>query len=85
MVAAGRKDGGKETMMSANYVHAKVFRMKWSREQVLSEARGRTKELYTDNPKRVQEMLAGLLAEAGWSEDEFIDALCQDVIRKGVH
>ena len=54
---------------------------KWPRTRVLSEARKRTKELFTDNSKRIQAMLADLIAEAGWTEDEFIDALCSDVIQ----
>ena len=58
---------------------------KWSREKVIREARLRTRELFTDNSRRVQVMLAKLLEEAGWSEDEFIDALCQDVIKNGSH
>lgn len=58
-----------------------VLNPKWSSERVLAEARRRTKELF--NPKGTQKMLDGLLKEAGWSSDEFIDALCQDVIRKG--
>ena len=56
---------------------------KWTQEQVLREARKRTKELFTDNSKKIQTMLANLMVEAGWSEEEFIDALCQDVITKG--
>lgn len=58
---------------------------KWTEERVLAEARRRTKELFTDNSKRVQLMLAHLLVEAGWSEEDFIDALCQDAIRRGTH
>lgn len=58
---------------------------KWSEERVLSEARRRTKELFTDNPKKVQLMLAHLMVESGWTDEEFIEALCKDTIRKGTH
>lgn len=54
---------------------------KWGTARILKEARTRTKELF--NPKAVATMLQGLLEEAGWTEDEFMDALCQDVIKKG--
>lgn len=54
---------------------------KWSSSRVLAEARVRTKELF--NPKAVAGMLQELLKEAGWSEDEFMDALCKDIIKKG--
>lgn len=56
---------------------------RWSKDQVLSEARRRTKDEFSQ--RGTAKMLAELLAEAGWSSDEFIDALCQDVVRKGVH
>jgi len=58
---------------------------KWPKEQVLDEARRRTRALCTDNSRRIQAMLAQLLEEARWSEEEFIDALCQDTIRRGTH
>jgi len=56
---------------------------RWSQERVLAEARRRTKELFTANSVAVQRMLADLLVEAGWEEDDFVDALCKDVIQNG--
>lgn len=60
-----------------------VLNAKWSKDQVLAEARRRTKEQF--NSKKTQEMLSQLLAEAGWTEEDFIDALCQDIIHRGCH
>lgn len=59
--------------------------VRWSGDRVLAEARRRTKELFTDNPRKVQSMLAALLEEAGWEEEEFIDLLCKDVVSRGTH
>jgi len=56
-------------------------KVRWSQARLLNEARTRTKRLA--EPVKVQEMLGNLLIEAGWEEDEFIDALCQDVIKSG--
>lgn len=70
---------------SANRLRIVVDNTKWSKERVIDEARRRTKELFTDNMKKIQHMLACLLDEAGWTEDEFIDALCQDAIQRGTH
>lgn len=67
--------------MATRQATVTVLKPRWSENKVLAEARKRTKELF--HPKAVQEMLAGLLKEAGWSEDEFMDALCQDVIKRG--
>jgi len=60
-----------------------VGTIRWSEARLLVEARKRTKELFTDNSVRVQKMLSNLLKEAGWNEEEFIDALCKDVIAHG--
>ena len=53
---------------------------RWPADRLLKEARRRTADLMTDNTKRVQEMLSVLVAEAGWTDSEFVDALCSDVI-----
>ena len=58
---------------------------RWSAVRVLAEARSRTKALNTDNARQVSKMLAGLMEEAGWDEDEFIQVLCKDVIQRGTH
>lgn len=58
---------------------------RWSTDRVLSEARRRTKLLFTDNPKKVQAMFGHLVKEAGWTDEEFIDALCTDAIQRGTH
>lgn len=71
------------TRTNATANNVTILNVKWSQEKVLAEARRRTKEHF--NSKGTQVMLSGLLKEAGWTEDEFIDALCQDVIRRGTH
>ncbi len=57
--------------------------MRWEKEVVLAEARAITKQMTTDNPIRLRTALADLLLKAGWNDEEFIDALCQDVMQKG--
>ena len=56
-----------------------------SQERILAEARKRTAALSTeetsDNASRIQKMLDELVREAGWTDSEFIDALCKDVIQ----
>ena len=59
--------------------------LKWSKERVLKEARRRTREVKDQNQSRLQEALAILMKEAGWKEDDFIDALCKDVMARGQH
>jgi len=54
---------------------------RWSSERVLEAARRCTKELHTDNPKKVQLVLARLMVESGWDEDDFITVLCQSAQR----
>jgi len=34
------------------------------------------------NSKGIQKMLADLMVESGWSEEDFIDALCLDIQRR---
>jgi hypothetical protein len=58
------------------------YQIRWDTERILNEARKRTAELMSDNTKRVQSMLEDLMKEAGWSESEFVDALCTDVIQR---
>jgi hypothetical protein len=48
---------------------------------LLPEARKRTKALIHEGRTRVQRMLSELLAEAGWTDKEFIDALEKDLIQ----
>lgn len=50
---------------------------------ILEEARKRTKDLGAENSKEVQAMLASLLEEALWTEEEFNEVLLLDIISKG--
>lgn len=61
---------------------AVVEKQPWSKERVLAEARKRTAEMkLEDEPAHaIQRALAVLLVEASWSEEQFIDALCADII-----
>lgn len=61
----------------------KIRRRKWPTELVLKTARERTKELACDNAKRVQTMLSSLLQEAGWTDQQFLDAMIKDCSRRG--
>ena len=60
-----------------------VVKVRWSEAQVLAEARKRTKELTVDHPSKLQKVLGNMLIEAVRTEEQFIDALCQDVIKRG--
>lgn len=57
---------------------------RWTTQRVLAEARRRTRELAALDRSVcvVREMLANLLLESGWNEEQFIDALCRDVVRR---
>lgn len=55
---------------------------RWPEHKVLSAARQRTNRLTTDNTVRIQRMLEGLMLESGWTESDFLDALCRDAVRK---
>lgn len=57
---------------------------RWPEHQVLSAARQRTSRLSTDNTIRIQRMLESLMAESGWTESDFLGALCRDAVRKAV-
>ena len=63
----------------------KAQNTRWSQERILAEARKRTTDLSvditSDNASRIQKMLDELVREAGWTDAEFIDALCKDVIQ----
>lgn len=54
---------------------------RWSKETILAEARKRTAAMPADNASGIQKMLDELVREAGWTDAEFIDALCNDVIQ----
>lgn len=53
--------------------------LKWPAHELLRAARERTKAFATDNEARTREMLAQLLEQAGWEEQEFLEALVHDV------
>lgn len=61
----------------------KANRNRWTESRVLAEARKQTAHLNVDNPVKLLAMLGTLLRDAGWTEEEFIDALCQDIIARG--
>lgn len=54
---------------------------RWTQEHVLSVARQRTRELVHDLNK-IQGMLERLMVESGWSNEDFSNALCLDVIQR---
>lgn len=54
---------------------------RWPEAALLKEARLRTKKIHSTNSRRVQRMLHGLLTEAGWTDEEFLDAFVRDVTR----
>jgi len=56
--------------------------IKWSTDLVLQAARERTRSITVTDSKGIQKMLADLMVESGWSEEDFIDALCEDVKRR---
>ena len=57
--------------------------IRWSKEQVLAEARRRTRAIKGDDARETQAMLESLCKEAGWSSVDFLGALIQDVASKG--
>jgi hypothetical protein len=65
--------------MEATMTTTRVTHEKWPAERVLRTARQRTHRLAAQNQARTQRMLAGLLQEAGWTEQDFLSALVQDV------
>lgn len=56
-------------------------RPRWPEHRVLTEARKKTQSMSPDMSVQLQQELATMLVTAGWSEEEFIDALCKDVIK----
>lgn len=67
----------------SSFLNIAPLKVRWSEEKILAEARKRTKETFS--PKSTQVMLESLLQEAGWTNVEFIDALCRDVVKKWSH
>ena len=57
----------------------KTLRQRWPKDQVLKVARERTHSMSRLHQARVQRMLASLLREAGWSEEEFLNVFIDDV------
>lgn len=55
---------------------------KWTRDEVLAEARRRTAAMVVQTPNGVQKMLASLIAEAGWEDNELLDALTSDLVKR---
>ena len=69
----------------------KPLTSRWPSVKVIEEARKRTRATSINNASDTQSStiavrgaLEKLLIEAGWSEDDFIDALCEDVGKKGL-
>jgi hypothetical protein len=56
---------------------------RWPTDKVLSEARRQAAELARKGTARIQRMLARLLQEAGWTEEDFLDAMVRDVAQHG--
>ena len=56
---------------------------RWEATAVLRAARARMRELVNKNSALIQTMLADLLKEAGWSEQDFLDALVRDISENG--
>lgn len=54
---------------------------RWTQDRVLAVARQRTREL-THDLNKIQGMLAQLMVESGWSNEDFSNALCLDVIQR---
>jgi hypothetical protein len=64
---------------------------RWPEQHVLQAARTRAKALSSttaalafqaaaQSSVQMSDMLRDLMTESGWSEDEFLDALCRDII-----
>jgi hypothetical protein len=56
---------------------------RWGSQDVLRTARARMRGLVNDNNVRIQEMLRALMVEAGWSEQDFLKALLNDIQENG--
>jgi hypothetical protein len=55
---------------------------RWAPERVLREARARTRALNAENARQVRDMLARLLAEASWSDEQFLKLIIGDYQQK---
>jgi hypothetical protein len=61
-------------------VHSRSKKQKrWPAKRLLSEARMRTRQIGLDAKPEVQQMLAHLLDEAGWTQAQFVKALVAEV------
>jgi hypothetical protein len=58
---------------------------RWTEERVLAEARKRTMVLVDADAGKgvIQEALAALMQESGWTEEDYTKALNRDVARRG--
>jgi hypothetical protein len=78
---------------SSTVVRAVTLHSRWPEHQVLRVTRERTKQLVELHRSRnrgadpsqraLNALLQGTLVEAGWTAEEYLDALCQDMIRLG--
>src|SRR5579885_1614584 len=59
---------------------ARTLRQKWSQEQVIKVARERTRSMDRAHAVELQRMLDGLILEAGWSDEEFLNAFINDIV-----
>lgn len=57
---------------------------KWTRDEVLTEARRRVAAMVLPSTEGIQKILSSLVEEAGWGETELLSALISDVVRKSV-
>lgn len=55
---------------------------KWTRDEVLAEARRRVNAMVVQTPNSIQRVLESLVAEAGWEDSELLNALCTDVVKR---
>lgn len=55
---------------------------KWNREEVLNEARRRVAAMVIQTPGSIQKMLESLVAEAGWEDQELLNVLTGDLVKR---
>lgn len=55
---------------------------RWTREDVLGEARRRVAAMVDQTPENIKSMLESLVRESGWEGEEFLSSLCKDVVRR---
>jgi hypothetical protein len=58
-------------------------KQRWDAPKLLREVRARTRALNRVNTSEIQLMLKQLLAEAGWSEGDFLETLAADIADNG--